>query len=720
MVEQLISGIKKGSEAKPILKEASEQQLLHIKNRITSKAPTFLSSINPTFIESAQVALIINDLINNFQKGEARKTFFANSHIEAIHGAIKIGRHASRELYNNTTGKVIFHDVENYYKMIFNPLDENVNDALVPGVYFYNTIADVHEIEDYDDVALILFAIDDPSVGITDDINKILKQASKNNIITGLDLSLLNLSQIETLGMDYLSQFDIIIWGEALSDFRFPCGAFSTRDTIYKPWNTIDNCLLHSSTYGGNGMVMSYVKDVLINTFPVLNNDYYKKLFLKIEVSKKMKYKVAAMYLNGYTNLLFRTSVPMNFEEVQGSYMIGKQKNKTQKYLDCVGGSGCNLRGHNRLDIITDVIEKHQHKLDYFSPLEKKLSKYTGLDHAFMGCSGANAVEMGITLGLIANKGKKKVIVFNGNYAGKTLVAINGTIADNSYFDPLYQEVEIINPYTASARQDLQKAIETNEVGLVWFEYIQGGGLLRIPPDLISLLMKLKEKHDFFIGIDEILHGVYRTGDFLSFDRDFIQPDIITFAKGLSNMTFPVSVVMTSNTIMEQAKQVNSKLVDFYRNIHKNQLGAQLALHVLEKAEQENISVNVNKQSKLIKSSITKLLRDSKGFNNVELFGLHIRFNLNMRKYPFKFFSYQKANNIITTVFYKKGNIITIFGRVLPPLNLSDTEAKEFIKGVEIVAKTPSWYYLWTGIKQYLMIKYLGMNNKLKLFRKYN
>lgn len=716
MVEQLISG-KIENKIKPVLNTASEQQLLHIKNRIQSKAPTFLSAINPTFVESAQVALLINDLINNFKKGEVRKTFFANSHIEAIHGAIKIGRHSSKELNDNEEGKVLFYDSRKYFEPIFNPLKESIEDALVPGIHFCNQTEEIAE-EDYTDIALLILSID-PDIGIDNALRASLKKASENKVIKALDLSLLRLDQIKTIGLPVLEQFDIVIWGEALSDFKFPFGAFSTRDTIYKPWNTLDNCLLHSSTYGGNGMVMSYVKTILIDSFSVFREVFYEKILKQIETSKNIKYKTATLYLNGYTNLLFRTSVPMNFKEVYGSHMISKHNEKPQKYLDCVGGSGCNVRGHNRTDVITDVLEQHEPTRDYFSALEEKLSKYTGLNNAFMGCSGASVVEIGIVMGLLANKGKKKVIVFNGNYAGKTLVAINGTVDDNSYFNPLYNEVEIINPYSGSARQDLQKALANNDVGLVWFEYIQGGGLLKIPSDLISLLMKLKEQYGFFVGVDEILHGVYRTGNFLSFDRDFIQPDIITFAKGLSNMTFPGSVVMVSDVVVAKAKEVNNDLVTFYNTIHKNQLGAHLAVHILNKAEEEEIAFNVKKQSKFIKSNTEGVLKNSKCFNNVEVFGLHIRFNLHMRKYPLKYFSYKKANNIITTVFYKKGNIITFFGRVLPPLNLSDAEAKEFVKGVEAIAKIPAWYYLWIGVKQYFLLKYFNLINKLQLARKY-
>ncbi|AXT51936.1 aminotransferase class III-fold pyridoxal phosphate-dependent enzyme [Aquimarina sp. BL5] len=706
MEDQLIFGYPKIKTTAPILRQASEEQLDHIKNRISRKAPTFLSSINPVFEETVQVAFMLCEIINNYQKREKYKTFFANSYLEAIHGAIKIARTASKEIYKKEEGEVVFYDAGQRYQFLFDPLQEGCEKALIPGITFYTRLKMIQESIEKNNPGIVLISIYQEND--EKEVFEIIRQIKRKEIVTVLDLSGVDINKIHSFGDNFLQQFDCVVWGEALSDNQFPFGAFSTRDTIYKPWNSLDTCLTHSSTYGGNGMVLSYVRKVIRKEFMEFHKKKYLKKFKKVETSSGAKYKMAASYINRYTNVLFRTTTPMNFKKVSGSqFYTNKEKKPSQKqYLDCVGGSGCNLIGHNRDEIITEVIDKHNVNVDYFASLEASMAQQTGLDVGFMGNSGASAVETAIIMALLANKGKKKIVVFSGNYAGKTLVAINGTSDDHSNFEPLYAEVEMINPFAGSARYDLEKVLKTNEVALVWFEYIQGGVLLKLPPDLISLLNKYKETFNYLIGVDEILHGVYRTGNFLSIHQTKIKPDIITFSKALSNMTLPVSLTMMSEGVYKRAVNTNNKVVCFYEEIFKNQLAAHLAGNVLNTLEENNISENVKKQSLYLKTSIEKIFANSPYYRNVEMSGLHIRFNLNMKKYPFKFFSFSRISNIITHIFYKKGKIITYYGRMLPPLNMSDKEAKQLIEGLDKVVNVPKWYYIWVGIKQYMLTRF--------------
>ncbi|WP_108867787.1 aminotransferase class III-fold pyridoxal phosphate-dependent enzyme [Aquimarina aquimarini] len=708
MEEKLIIGSNSQVAVSTVLKEASTQQLDYLKERIEAGLPSFLSSINPVFEESVQVAYMLSEISNHFQKGEYRKTFFGNSHLEAVHGAIKVGRHAAKELFDKEGGKVVVLDSLNYYKKIFDPLQKGKGKALIPGVEFLENISSLATHIQNKELAVAVIKLEKEQE-VNDTLLQILIEAHKNTIVTVLDMSCLDIDQIKVLPAELIRQSDVLVWGEALTDNRFPFGAFSTKNSIHKPWNSFDRALLHSSTYGGNGLVLGFVRNVLLKQYPDFNQRKYNNVFRKIKKSEGFKFKMASKYMNEYLNFLFRTTVSMNFEESRYSYFITKGK----KYLDCVGGSGCNARGHNRLDIIDDVLEQHDTTKDYFEDLEKEMALRTGLSRAMMGNSGASAVEMGIIMGMLANKGKKKIVVFNGNYAGKTLIAINGTNDDHSHFEPLYADVEIINPYVASARKDLENVLLTNEVGLVWFEHIQGGALLKIPTDLLSLLAKHKTTYKYLIGIDEILHGVHRTGDFLSFDTTIIEPDIITFAKALSNMVFPTSVVMMSQQVIEAAEDTNYETVQYYKNVFKNQLGAHLALDVLRKSEMENIAANVKEKSAYLQQQIGQLFRKSNYFKNIEIVGFHIRFNLNMKAYPFKYFSYKKATNIITNAFYKKAKIITFLGRMLPPLNSSKEDIEVLIKGVEKMVSIPGWYFIWIGIKQYVHMKYLMIKKKL-------
>ena len=695
----------------PVMDPATEAQLGHLQRRIEEQKPTFLSSVNPVFAESAQVAYMLHTLIRNYQKGgENYKSFFANSHLEAVHGAIKLGRHAAREVRDLDSGEVLFLDEVQYYSTFFDPLDEGPVQALVPGVQFFTELAALEQAAQAD-TALVIISLTE------DNFAERARQGTADALRgyqRALDLSQLSLAALRELPKELLAQYDIIIWGESLSRKQFPFGAFSARDGVYKPWNSMERCLIHSSTYGGNGMVLSFVRDVLLQELFKDEHSQIRAYVDRIAEHRGTKYKVASAHLNEFLNLKYRATVPLDFVAAKGSYLYSKSSKGLQKNLDAVGGSGCSVRGHNPDDLIPEVLQQHSHSTNYLEPLVEQLQALTGLDRGMPGVSGASVVEMGMISALLANKGKKKVVVFNGNYAGKTLVAINGTADDHSHFEPLYPDLEMINPYTATARHDFQQLCETGEVGLVWFEFIQGGGLLHLPAEIISLVAKSKEQYGYFIGVDEILHGVYRTGNFLSFDPQLVKPDLITFAKGLSSMVFPFSMVMMSENVYQGALQTNPEWVLTTQQRFANQLGAHIAGHVLRKTESEGISENVKQRSKDLSRRIEEALQKSPVTRGIEVAGFHLRVNLAMNKYPMKFFKYQRAIEIMTYVFFKKGQIVTYFGRHLLPLNLSAREADEMVAGFQRVAKVPAWYYLWVGAKQYLHARWLILTRKLK------
>lgn len=89
-----------------------------------------------------------------------------------------------------------------------------------------------------------------------------------------------------------------------------------------------------------------------------------------------------------------------------------------------------------------------------------------------------------------------------------------------------------------------------------------------------------------------------------------------------------------------------------------------------------------------------------------------------MKAFPFRYFSYDKAMRVVTSVIYKRGNLVTFFGRMLPPLNLSHAEAEELAAGVERTFTTSPWIFLWVGVKQRLhtlyMEVYMEVESRLK------
>jgi acetylornithine/succinyldiaminopimelate/putrescine aminotransferase len=664
--------------------KVTSHTLEHVRQRVKDKKPVFLSSLTPMFPETVQVAFLLNEIYHTLNgKKKVYKTFFCNSGIEALHGAIKIARHVSSLVNSRAQGQILIYDPSGKLSVHFDPLENGVDNGLVPGLSFRNEILDIErEIRSENKWAGILLSVD-PAMSM-EAVNHIAEECANKRIVFIVDVSRTSLSSALYFMKALNRKAAIFVWGEALTDYQIPFGAFSTAETIF-PWDALDTCMLHSTTYGGNTMALSFVKEILVRS-PEINfgkkqmmqvNDFEKHHLTKIQGFKK--------YINKKSPVLYNSGkLDINIIASEGVKLRVKNgRGKTEDILDCVGGSGCNLRGHNQQDIIADVLNTHDPEHDYWTDLSQKLKDITGFNRSFPGVSGASAVEMGIVLAMAANKDKKKIIVFRGNYAGTSLVAMNVSDRYNVPFFPLYPEVEFINFYEPRAKEKLLLLLNQQNVALVWFEAIQGGSMLAVPFDIIRMLNEHKEKNGYFIGIDEILNGTYRTGSFFSFDTKLISPDIVTLSKAISDMVFPMSVAMTSEVVYQRASLNYPELVLKLEKYYLNQLGSQIALHALEKVCAGAVGENVKKASVIIKSGLKNTIRESALLKSVDGPGLHLQLTLALDQFPFKYLGKQLSEMVMTQLCYQEGKVLIFFGRLLPPLTITELEAHQIAEGID-------------------------------------
>jgi len=100
-------------------------------------------------------------------------------------------------------------------------------------------------------------------------LSDIQKRCEQKNTIVAIDTSHGSDSLIKSAFRTPHAAPDIVIWGEALTDHQVPFGAFSIVDDVYKAWRTVDTYFLHSSTYGGNSLATSIVRDGLLRKLGV-------------------------------------------------------------------------------------------------------------------------------------------------------------------------------------------------------------------------------------------------------------------------------------------------------------------------------------------------------------------------------------------------------------------------------------------------------------------
>ena len=94
----------------------------------------------------------------------------------------------------------------------------------------------------------------------------------------------------------------------------------------------------------------------------------------------------------------------------------------------------------------------------------------------------------------------------------------------------------------------LKKSI-TNKTAAIMVEPIMGEGGIKVIPDwCLKELRKLCNKKKILLILDEVQCGISRTGNFFSFEKSKIKPDIVPIAKGIGG-GFPLGAVLMNKKV---------------------------------------------------------------------------------------------------------------------------------------------------------------------------
>jgi len=317
-------------------------------------------------------------------------------------------------------------------------------------------------------------------------------------------------------------------------------------------------------------------------------------------------------------------SFPVVFNKAKGSILTDESG---RDYIDFFAGAGALNYGHNH-DVIKEKLVEYiqsdsiMHGLDLFTTakrgflkaLHELILKPRGYDYKtqFCGPTGTNAVEAAMKLAR-KNKGRTGIIAFQGGFHGMTMGALAvtgnkynragaGAPLTNVTFMPYpfgyMNNIDTIE-YMDQVLSDPNSGVEIPAAVIV--ETVQAeGGVVVAPTAWLKQLRALCTKHDMLMIVDDIQVGCGRTGDFFSFERAKIQPDIVTLSKSISGYGLPLALVL-----------IKPELDTWLPGEHNGTFrGNQLAFVGGETAiklwHSENISKQVAEKAELIQKFITK------------------------------------------------------------------------------------------------------------------
>ena len=216
-----------------------------------------------------------------------------------------------------------------------------------------------------------------------------------------------------------------------------------------------------------------------------------------------------------------------------------------KEFIDFTSGIGVNALGYNHplwVKAVTDQATKLAHisNLFYTEPYAKvaqKLCTRTGMTNVFFSNSGAEANEGMIKLARKYSydkygKGRGTIITLNKSFHGRTITTLAATGQDkyHDYFFPFTEGFR----YADANDMDSVEAVAGHDVCAVMFELIQGeGGVNPLDVEFVQKVAALCAKRDWLLLIDEVQTGVGRTGSLFAFQQFGINPDAVSFAKGI-------------------------------------------------------------------------------------------------------------------------------------------------------------------------------------------
>ena len=588
--------------------------------------------INPA---AAKLSYLLSELVGAGGTGP-HFSYLVSSGLEALSVAISLARHTAVREGRDDGGWVLLIDEKGRYHGFMDPVGVGSSEALMPHVVSVSSAEHAwRELGDRPWVAVIIVRDENTDLQ-NQDLTDLMRACRRGGGQVGLCSTELELTSPDLF--DNPIGADVMVFGESLANRQVPFGVVTMSPAAHQVWLNDVDCFAHTSTFGGNVLCASLVLDALdkhgyvtdrhyevlrtIDTDPAATIDYW---------GRHIKPNVAGLAKLFGLHIEVQRAEGGRFTTAQGWDVI-----------DCAGGLGSNLRGHNPPDLVPDVLAQHDPGHDYFADLEQNLIKLTGLAHAFPAVSGAIANELAVVLAALANPLRRTVVTFRGNYGGKALFALNlsrnsqrGEESDEDAFRPYYSQLAYIDPFAPDAVEQLTTLLRGGDVALVWFELLQGGRQ-RLPDDLVQAVDRHRAEHGYLIGVDEVLTGGWRGGEHYLVHPDTLgRADIVTLGKTMSDMTLPAAAVMVSEDVHTRAKTEFPAHVARLSAEFRNNLSAHISLHALESVDDPDKRAGHQAAYAALVPSLNAAFRTSKVFDDVAGPSANLRLTMNKRLFAF-------------------------------------------------------------------------------------
>lgn len=368
-----------------------------------------------------------------------------------------------------------------------------------------------------------------------------------------------------------------------------------------------------------------------------------------------------------------------------------------KRYLDLGSGIAVCSLGHSNPELADAISEQarslvHCSNLYYYETqgrLAQRIVEGISPGKVFFCNSGAEANE---TLYKLARKfgseeGRFEIITASDSFHGRTLAGIAATGQEKvkKGFEPLMPGFKQVAFNDLAA---VEAAISPGTVAVL-IEGVQGeGGIHAASPEYLLGLRKLCDERNLLLLWDGVQCGHFRTGRFQSFQRilegveggEAFLPDAIAMAKSLGG-GFPMGAVWI--------RQAHADVLgpgSHGTTFGGTPLACAVAHKILDVVERDSIADHAREIGALLKTELERIADDyPQAIKAVRGLGLMIGFELNPELAAFA--GESPASIQFVNRLHDAGLLTIPSGaavvRLLPPLNLTEAEAREGLAVIE-------------------------------------
>ncbi|WP_211210918.1 aspartate aminotransferase family protein [Sporichthya polymorpha] len=340
-----------------------------------------------------------------------------------------------------------------------------------------------------------------------------------------------------------------------------------------------------------------------------------------------------------------------DLEVVSGSGCVVTTGDGTE-YLDFSSGIAVTSTGHCHPKVVAAIADQagrflhaqanvYRHNL--MNPLADRLAEITPdpIEVFFLANSGAEATEGGVKLARQAT-GRQNVIVFEGSFHGRSMLAMAMTTSKSGYragYQPLPAGI-FVAPFPtalkfggdieaatdhclAALRHLLVSQTAPAETAAIVLEPVLGeGGYYAAPPRFLRGVEEICRDHGILFVADEIQTGFARTGRMFAVEHAGVRPDILLMAKGIAS-GFPISAIGASAEVMSR----------WPRGSHGgtyggNPIGCAAALATIDVLTEPGFLDHVEARGQQLRAGLEKAAADDAGVAEVRGLGLMVAVEL--------------------------------------------------------------------------------------------